>query len=215
MCEVKICGLTNIDDARFAWESGADYLGFVLYQRSSRSVTEDVLGEILSALPGEVRAVGVFVNEKPEEVCRIAGAYGLWAVQLHGEEESGLWQSVPCYVWRAVRFVGGEPGPDPARWPAERYVVDTSVPGMYGGTGVTGDWAAAAELAGRSRIMLSGGLRAENVKVAVEKVMPYGVDVASGVEKAAGIKSHERVGRFISQARAGAAASVPAAGDDR
>jgi phosphoribosylanthranilate isomerase len=219
MIEIKICGLTNAGDARTALAAGADYLGFVLYPGSRRAVTPATLAAIVADLPAAARTVGVFVDAPRETVLDVARACRLWAVQMHGAEAPGDWQGTGLRVWRAVRFAGGQWMPDPADWPAERWVVDAAVPGQPGGTGVTADWAAAARLAPRYRVMLGGGLTPANVAAAVTAVRPAGVDVASGVEAAPGRKDHGKIAAFIAAARAAGSHSpdgrlVAAGGDD-
>lgn len=203
--EIKICGLTRAEDARLAWEAGADYLGVVLYAGSPRGVTADAVQAIREALPAGARVVGVFVNESPAAVGRVAAACRLAAVQIHGDELPGGFEACGVPVWRAVRAAGGVWTPEPARWPAARYVADAAAPGLYGGSGQRTDWPAAAGLARRVPVMLAGGLTPGNVADAVRAVRPLGVDVSSGVERAPGIKDPEAVVRFIRAARAAAA----------
>lgn len=196
--EIKICGLTNVDDARCALDAGADYLGFVLYPRSPRGIDAARLRGILDRLDRPVRAVAVVVNEPRAGLESVASDCGLWAVQLHGDERPEDFRDCPFRVWRAVR------GAEPAGWTADRYVVDAAVPGLYGGTSVRADWGMAAEMARRLPLLLAGGLNADNVKSAVKAVCPLGVDVSSGVEKAPGIKDHDAIRAFVR--RAGSAA---------
>jgi phosphoribosylanthranilate isomerase len=199
--EVKICGLTNRADALHALSAGADYLGFVMYSGSSRGIGREKLAGIVAALPEDARVVGVFVNEDRSVVCDIVNELGLYAVQLHGDEDVEEFSDMPCRLWRAVKLKRGRFRPDPGHWNAERYVVDSTVPGEYGGTGVTADWHKSAEFARVNKMMLAGGLTAENVRSAVETVRPSGVDVASGVEKSPGIKDREAVELFIEEAK--------------
>jgi phosphoribosylanthranilate isomerase len=125
----------------------------------------------------------------------------LYAVQIHGDETAGEFRGAGLTVWRAVRLGGGTYRPDPASWPAERYVVDAAVPGQYGGTGRPADWQAASALARRFPVMLAGGLTPRNVADAVRAVRPVGVDVASGVEIEPGRKDRRKVAAFIGAAR--------------
>lgn len=198
--EVKICGLTNVDDVRAAVDCGADYLGFVLYGKSPRGVSAAGLAGILEQEPLTGKAVGVFVNESRAEVERIATDCGLCAVQIHGDEEPTDFIDMPVPVWRAVRLSDG-PGPALGIWQAERYVVDAATPGLYGGSGIQADWDAAAKLAQRCPMMLAGGLTPDNVVDAVRIVNPLGVDVASGVESEPGKKDHKKLEAFIRNAR--------------
>lgn len=200
--DIKICGLTNLADARAALEAGADFLGFVLYARSPRGISGPALREIAEGLPGRARMVGVFVNEQPDIVARIASDCGLCAVQLHGDERPDEFAGLNMPVWRSVRIrPDGAANPAPEQWPAARYVVDADAPGLYGGTGGTADWNAAAELARTVPVMLAGGLTPENVAQAIAEVRPKGVDVAGGVESEPGKKDHRKLKAFIAAAR--------------
>lgn len=199
--EVKICGLTDLDDARVALENGADYLGFVFYPPSPRAVTAEQVGAILTALPPGTRGIGVFVNRAVCEIVDIVAVCGLYAAQVHGDECPEGFENLPFPVWRAVRVGTEGSEPDPASWPAARYVVDADVPGAYGGTGERADWSAAAAFAARQPAMLAGGLTAENVADAVREVRPLGVDVSSGVEAGPGRKDHAKLVEFIRKAK--------------
>jgi phosphoribosylanthranilate isomerase len=199
--EIKICGLTNVDDARVARDAGADYLGFVLYPKSPRGIAAVTLRAILDALDCPGRAVAVCVNLPRAEVECIARDAGLCAVQIHGDEPAGEFANFPVPVWRAVRVGQAGATPDPAAWPAARYVVDAAAPGLYGGTGTPADWTEAARFAARRPTMLAGGLTPENVAEAIRRVRPLGVDVSSGVESAPGRKDWDRVRAFVERAR--------------
>lgn len=199
--EVKICGLTNVADARWALEQGADYLGFVLYSRSPRGITAGMLCDILRQLPTEARAVAVVVNESAGFVRELVGMCRLCAVQYHGDEAAGTAAPGAVETWRAVRLVDGVWNPDPANWSADRYVMDAEVAG-YGGSGKVIDWEAARGFAAGRRAMLAGGLGPGNVAEAIRQVRPLGVDVASGVEQAPGRKDPGKVAEFIRAARA-------------
>lgn len=201
--EIKICGMTNAEDARAALELGADYVGFVLYAGSKRHVTPTALRRLVEATPALTGVVGVFVNMPRREVEQVAKDCGLKAVQLHGDEAVAEFASMPVPVWRAVKRVGATWVPAPAHWPAPRYLVDAAVPGQYGGTGQVADWPAAAEMARAHPVMLAGGLTPENVAEAVRVVQPLGVDVVSGVEREPGRKDHARMAAFIRAARGG------------
>lgn len=199
--DIKICGLTNLADARAALEAGADFLGFVLYPESPRGIAARTLRRIMDRLPGTPRAIGVFVNEAREEVLRVAADCGLYAVQLHGDETARDFAQMLLRIWRAVRLGRGAPRPAPEDWPAERYVVDAAVRGAYGGTGRPADWRRAAVLARAHPVMLAGGLTPANVADAIRQVRPMGVDVASGVEKSPGKKDLRKLKAFIRAAR--------------
>ena len=200
MISIKICGITNLDDARWALEEGADYLGFVLYSKSPRCVTASELCRIVDGLPDTAKRVGVFVNEAPVLVKTIAEAGGLHAVQLHGDETAFEYSGLTIPVWRAVRLEDMAWTPDPVHWAAERYVIDATSPD-YGGSGLTADWDAAEIFAARYRSMLAGGLHPDNVAEAIRRVQPMGVDVSSGVESSPGKKDHKKVAAFIRAVR--------------
>jgi len=199
--EVKICGMTRAGDVAAALEAGADYVGLVFYPKSPRAVTPEAARRILDEQTAPCRAVGVFVNESPAEVERIVRACGLYAAQLHGDEAPEAFADFPLRLWRAVWPGSGTRRIDPDAWRAERYVVDAAVPGLYGGSGVEADWAAAAALAAGRPVMLAGGLTPDNVAAAVAAVRPRGVDVSGGVEAAPGRKDHAAVRAFIAQAK--------------
>ena len=200
--DIKICGLTNLDDARAALDAGADFLGFVLYHRSPRCISAAALRRIADNLSGDRRMVGVFVNELPERVAQIASDCGLYAAQLHGDELHREFAGLSLPVWRAVRVRhDGAPEPEPNQWPAARYVLDAFMPGVYGGTGMTADWSFAAALAKRFPVMLAGGLTPENVGEALRTVQPVGIDVAGGVESEPGRKDRLKLKAFVSAVR--------------
>jgi phosphoribosylanthranilate isomerase len=199
--DIKICGLTNYEDARAALALGADFLGFVLYAKSPRGIDVACLAAICRRLPAAARKIAVFVNEDPVRVREVALELGLFAVQIHGEEEKDCFWGRPVTVWRAVRHVAGAWQPDPARWIAQRLVVDAAAPRAYGGTGQVADWKAAARLAVERPVMLAGGLTPENVAEAIKAVQPLGVDVASGVEAAPGKKDKGKIKAFIQRVR--------------
>ena len=199
--EIKICGLTSLDDAKAAMDSGADYLGFVLYPVSPRAVKLESLPGLLNALPS-ARAVAVVVNMDRRSIEWLLARCALHAVQFHGDEDPAVGRGLDVRVWRAVSFRNGAWEPDPGIWDcAARLVVDASAPKRYGGSGELADWDAAARLAASRETMLAGGLNPGNVAAAVRAVRPIGVDVAGGVESAPGRKDHAAVRRFIEAVR--------------
>ena len=201
--EVKICGLTNRDDAVAALEAGADYLGFVLYEKSLRGITPGRMVSILEELDVPRKAVAVCVNMSRSDVEQVAGDAALHAVQLHGDEHSEEFSGMSVLVWRAIRLGEAGPNPDPVEWDVDRYVLDAAVKGLYGGTGELVDKAKAREVAKVYPVMLAGGLDPDNVALAVRKVHPLGVDTAGGVETLPGKKDHDKVRAFVQNARTG------------
>lgn len=198
---VKICGLTNKDDAIAALDLGADYLGFILYAGSPRGITATELMRILERIQATRKAIGVFVNESRANVEKMAGDCGLYAVQIHGDEEPETFVDMPVPVWRSVWLHDGVYKPSPEKWQASRYVIDAAVPGLYGGTGIAADWNEAAGLAVKYPVMLAGGLTPDNVADAVRIVKPLGVDVAGGVEAEPKKKDHGKMKAFIKAAK--------------
>ena len=200
--EVKICGLSNIDDALWALEAGADYLGFIIVESSPRGVRPLWLARARHRFEG-ARVVAVFVNRAGGEVATLARDADLYAVQAHGDAEKAEdFNGLPCNLWRAVRRQGQGWTPAPEKWSdAERLVADSAIPGVYGGAGVLTDWVAAAELAKRRALMLAGGLTPSNVAAGIQAVRPAGVDVSSGVEQEPGRKDRRKVRAFVEAAR--------------
>ncbi|MBI4266408.1 MAG: phosphoribosylanthranilate isomerase [Acidobacteria bacterium] len=197
---IKVCGITRLGDALWAVEHGATALGFVFWPRSPRYVAPERAAGIVSALPSHVQAVGVFVNESLEGICAVMGRSGIGSVQLHGDEPPSYAAALACPVLRAVSVDQAER--TCAAWPAATtFLLDTPDPVRRGGTGLTGDWPRAAEVARGWRVVLAGGLTAANVADAVAAVRPFGVDVSSGVEETPGVKDPDKVARFLTAAR--------------
>lgn len=191
---VKICGITNREDALAAVEGGAAALGFNFWPRSPRYITPTLAAEIAAALPVSVWKVGVFVNEPlAGEIAREAG---LDIVQLHGDELPVAYPG-GFRVWKAARV---EAGFDLAAWdacPAEALLLDGPAGALYGGAGAAFDWNLAR---GTKKIVLAGGLDASNVRAAIEQARPWGVDACSRIEAAPGRKDHRRMAAFLKAA---------------
>jgi phosphoribosylanthranilate isomerase len=196
---VKICGITNEDDALLAVALGADALGFV-FAPSRRQVKAETVRDIVKRLPREVTTVGVFRDDRPAHVVDVASRVGLHAVQLHGHEPV----SEVKWVRERVRFViQAFPAGDPAlaaavNSPADVILVDSPNPG----SGRVFDWRLAEGAPSGVRLLLAGGLTSHNVADAIKLVRPWGVDVSSGVEVAAGRKDPRKLRQFIEAARA-------------
>lgn len=213
---VKICGLTNLEDAQVAMEAGADLLGFIFYEKSPRYVDPRTVVSIVGALKSAPLStlhspplfVGVFVNPSLEQVTQMLNHCDLDLAQLHGEEDPQLLALLAKRAFKALRprsvveaeadasryaRFGPGGGPD--------LLVDAYHPDSRGGTGQAGDWNLAAGLARQYRLLLAGGLTPGNVAHAVRQVRPWGVDVASGVEAAPGRKDHTQVRTFIAAAK--------------
>jgi phosphoribosylanthranilate isomerase len=203
--QIKICGITNVEDALVAVEAGADALGFNFYRRSPRFILPVDARRIIERLPASILSVGVFVNEeRPETVARVATEAGLGAVQLHGDETPEYCRALADrFRIKAMRAGAGFTPENAAGYEVEAILLDAFDPKARGGTGRVVDW----QLARRVRalvpkLFLAGGLSPDNISEAIEAVGPYGVDACSGLESAPGRKDARRVRDFISRARA-------------
>ena len=207
--EVKICGLTRSIDAEFADAAGAAYLG-VIFAGGPRARTPE---EARATLSGRrARKVGVFADQPPEEIARIAAVVGLDVLQLHGVSDpdriAAVRAATGLEVWAVVRTATGilSERDEELADAADALLVDAMVPGQLGGSGVTLPWLELGEsldaMASGHRVVLAGGLTADNVGEAIDYVSPMVVDVSSGVESSPGIKDQQRVRAFIAAARA-------------
>jgi len=193
---VKICGITNPEDALAAAGAGASALGFNFWPGSPRYIEPERAAEILANLPPGVWKVGLFVDETPEKVTEIAGRLRLDVVQIHGE---GPLPRLPR-VWKALGVKPGFPTVDLDSYAAEAFVLDAPAGAARGGTGKTYDWSLVAGIP--KRVVLAGGLAADNVQEAIRTARPWGVDSCSRLESAPGKKDHAKMAAFIAAALA-------------
>ncbi|MBI5233171.1 MAG: phosphoribosylanthranilate isomerase [Deltaproteobacteria bacterium] len=202
---IKICGITNIEDALVSEGAGADALGFVFYDKSPRRVTGEGARDIIKRLGPFVSRVAVFVDESIDRIKTVVDETGIDCVQLHGVESpefcSRLKDSLGVKVIKAVRVKDDSDVAGLKPYDVHAFLLDTYRQGVKGGTGEIFDWDIALMAKGIARVILAGGLRPENVASAVQKVFPYGVDVSSGVEISPGRKDRGRVAAFIKNAR--------------
>ena len=206
MVKVKVCGITNLEDALRAVEFGADFLGFNFYPPSPRYITPEKTREILAELPAPIGNVALFVNERREKVREIL-AYGSLAggrqafcgLQFHGEEEADYCRGWELKVIKAFRLKNRESLAGMYDCPADFYLLDSWAAG-YGGSGSPFPWRWLEGLRA-DRLVLAGGLDPENVQEAVRRVRPFGVDVCTGVEARPGMKDHEKLKAFILAAK--------------
>ena len=201
---VKICGITNEEDALLCVAMGTDALGFIFAAGSKRQVAPTVVADIVKRLPPEVFTFGVFRDDLPDRVVDIVLRCGLTGAQLHGRESATETADVAGRVGVTIKvFAAGDPEIGKAkRYPVELIILDNANPG----SGEVFDWSLADGLPEGRKLILSGGLSPLNVADAVRRVRPWGVDVASGTEASAGRKDPRRVSSFIRNARAAAAA---------
>ena len=210
MTKVKICGITNLEDALHAVECGADYLGFNFYEKSLRYIAPGAACDLISKLPNGTLSVGVFVNKPINDVLDIAVQSFVDIVQLHGDERPRDAELVQIHlglrVIKAFRVSSSFDTESVQEFQDCSVLVDANSPGQYGGTGQIADWKAARVLVENGRqIYLAGGLSVDNVACAIDAVRPYAVDIASGVESSPGKKDPAKVEAFISAVRRTAA----------
>jgi phosphoribosylanthranilate isomerase len=197
---VKICGITRLEDAKAAGEAGANALGFVFWPGSPRFIDPYRARAIVARLPAFVAAVGVFVNQPADYVTSVASLVRLGAVQLHGDETVTYAAGLGRPVIKSIAV--GEKTPSVDGWPSDVTVLlDVHDPVKRGGTGRRVDWSAAAAVASTRRAILAGGLTPANVTEAIARVQPFGIDVSSGVERAPGVKDHERIAALFDAVR--------------
>ncbi len=216
--KVKVCGLTDADDARLAVELGAAMLGFNFYPRSPRYIAPAQARSIIAALPAAIEIVGVFVNATVEDITAAVAASGVSAVQLHGNEPAEfcrrLKQRLPAV--RIIKAFRTEPGfaPETAvHYPADAVLIDAAC-AAFGGSGIEADWERARAVATLlPTAILAGGLTASNVAAAIRQVCPGAVDVCSGVEAAKGRKDPAKMREFFAAVRGGTAELRDGSGD--
>lgn len=209
MTVVKICGLSTLEDALAAIESGADMLGFNFYPKSPRYITPQACARIARRVRRDaptVTLVGVFVNATAEEIAAILDGCGLHLAQLCGDEPPDVLRVLGERAFKVLRPSSRAALESallqyPARSAPPAYLLDAHVNGQYGGTGRHADWSLARLVARWVPVLLAGGLTPENVAEAVQQVQPWGVDVASGVESMPGRKAPDKMQAFVRNAR--------------
>jgi phosphoribosylanthranilate isomerase len=207
MVRIKICGITREKDAFAAADAGADALGFVFFEHSSRNVAPEIAAGIIKQLPPFVTTVGVFVNPSREEVEAIVSKTGIGVIQFHGTESPADTTGYSRPGIKAFRFNAENPLPVIADWPTAAILVDTGVPNQWGGTGIPLDWSELRRQldeqppAARRKLILAGGLNPANVAKAISIIQPSAVDVSSGVEISPGKKDSVKIKEFIYAAR--------------
>jgi phosphoribosylanthranilate isomerase len=202
MTKVKICGITNLKDALLSAKSGADALGFNFYERSPRYILPEKAREIIERIAPKILKVGVFVNESEEKIVKIAETAKLDAIQLHGDETpefvDKLKKKTNLEIIKAFRVTENFRAKDVLKFKVESVLLDAYSAKEYGGTGEIFDWEIARKV-GKvvPKMYLAGGLSAENIAEAIEKVQPYAVDACSLLEESKGVKNAEKVRDFI------------------
>jgi phosphoribosylanthranilate isomerase len=195
---IKICGFTRVEDAVNSAKVGVDAIGLVFYPPSPRNITISLANEIVSALPPFVTVVGLFVDEKEDQIRRVLEQVPIDCLQFHGDEPPEACKIYGKRYIKAIRMQENVNIPDIAQRyaDADGLLLDAYHLGKKGGTGNRFDWGLIPKRCGLP-VILAGGLDASNIKVAIEKVRPYAVDVSSGVEIEKGIKSKEKMAAFM------------------
>ncbi len=202
MVKVKICGITNPEDAGAAVDFGADALGFVFFKGSPRYISPENASSIIKTLPAFITTVGVFVNEPAGNIGKILSASGIDLIQMHGEETPEM-----CKLYRRVikaimvKSMSSLMHLDGYRNIVSAFLLDAYTPDVHGGTGKKFNWDIALEAKQFGSIILAGGLTPDNISDAVRHTTPYAVDVSSGVELRKGEKNHEKMRLFIEKAK--------------
>jgi phosphoribosylanthranilate isomerase len=210
--KIKFCGLTSLGDAQHAVAAGAWAIGLIFWDGSRRRCSLDTAASIAAELRRRVEVVGVFVNPTLGEVAGVADAVGLSMLQFHGDEGPAFCAEAArrtgCKVMKAVRVRSRADIQALAPFHTDYHLLDSYAPGERGGTGETFSWEIARAHRGSVPVILSGGLNASNVGEAISIVHPFAVDVASGVERAAGVKDPEKLRAFAAAVRSVAVGSV-------
>ncbi len=196
--KIKICGITNFEDALLCESSGADALGFIFYKNSKRYIDPEDAKQIIERLSPFTAKIGVFVNETPEFINNTASEIKLNAVQLHGEENPEVILDIYFPVIKAFRINGSFDYSLLNRYESASFLLDSYSADAYGGTGKKFDW---ENIPGslREKIILSGGVSAENIEYIFNEIRPAAVDLASSVEKAPGKKDEKKVNEFFNK----------------
>jgi phosphoribosylanthranilate isomerase len=204
LTEIKICGITRLEDALCAVTCGADAVGFIFHKESPRYIIPEKAKAIIAQLPGGIAKVGVFVNRNRDEVEQTAETCGLDLIQLHGDESPAYCRFFkPERVIKAVSLRTAEELRTLDVYEVRAFLVDARDAVRYGGTGKRADWELAIKIREAHPLILAGGLAEENIEAALAAVAPHAVDINSGCELAPGIKDHDRMRRIIGLIRTG------------
>ena len=194
---IKICGITNLDDAKFAADAGADLLGFIFAQGSPRKVGPETVRDIVKQLPANIKKVGVFRDSPNQEIISVMDLCGLDIIQLHGHEtpETAKVLALEYEVWKAIPFTSSAAFSESLKFQDYTQLADSDKQGN------DCNWSLAMLTARRRRLFLAGGIAVENAAHAVETVCPAGLDICSGVELKPGIKDHSKITEIINRIR--------------
>lgn len=191
--KVKICGMTNREDAMFCARAGADMLGFIFYDKSPRNIDPLTAAAIIEELPSYVTPVGVFVNQSRATIEKVISQTNIRALQLSGDESPTDCQDFSVRVIKAFRIRKRQELDQLKRYNVSAILLDGAPAGTYGGSGVLPDFSIAIEMKDVKPLFLAGGIGPDNVIKVVQTVEPYGLDINSGVEQSPGKKDHEKI----------------------
>jgi phosphoribosylanthranilate isomerase len=210
---IKLCGITTLDDARMAVEAGAWAVGCILWPQSPRRCDPDEAAQIAAAVRRRVHVCGVFVNQHLDDVAGLVDAIGLTMVQLHGDEGPAFCAEVArrtgAKVMKAAQVRTGADVRALEAFHTDFHLLDAHLPGLRGGTGETFDWELVRARRSKVPLVLSGGLRPENVADAIAATHPFAVDTASGTEASPGVKDPVKVAAFVEAVRSMALETAP------
>jgi phosphoribosylanthranilate isomerase len=200
--EIKICGITNMEDASFVATCGADAIGFIFYEKSPRHVAPETVKKIIETIPKEIIKVGVFVNHDVVEVKETIDFCGLDLVQLHGDESPAYCSQFPrSQVIKAFAPRTEDDLEKMSAYHVKAILVDAHDPLHYGGTGEQSDWILAVKVKEAHPLILAGGLSMVNIQEAIGHVSPHAVDINSGAERSPGKKDHQKIKAIIELVR--------------
>jgi len=201
--EIKVCGITNLEDAIFANTYGADALGFIFYEKSPRYITPETAKHIIDNLPHDTAVVGVFVNHNIQVLKEIYEFCGLDLIQLHGDESPEYCRQFPRSILiKALSPRSEEDLGIVKNYSVKAILIDARAHGLYGGTGKKSNWEMAVKIKEMHPLVLSGGLNPDNILEAIETVLPNAVDVNSGVEVSPRKKDSEKMKNIIEMVHA-------------
>jgi len=198
MAQVKVCGITNEEDALYAAKLGAAALGFIFYSVSPRYIEPPAARKIMQKLPPHIAKVGVFVNESAAEIKSVMKYCGLDFIQLHGDETAAFCRRLPAKkIIKAVSLKEIDDVENACEYKVAALLADSRHAWLYGGTGMAADWELAQKLSVQKPLILSGGLNQKNIRQAMETVAPRAVDINSGVEISPGRKDPDKMARLM------------------